>query len=191
MRKKRGLSVIALVLFISFFFVHADAQEIISPEKRVLIKELVGIMEIEKQFNHFKNTTFLQIEKNYAYILSQSIPEMGRSVKVSSDKLFESKNRFLKRFKELYSERINFDEIIEQVYHSLYNRYFTEKELSALIVFYKSPPGKKLLEVMPQLTYEAMQQSNELLNPQVMAIMQDILREEKKFLLKEESTRLE
>lgn len=39
----------------------------------------------------------------------------------------------------------------------IYNKYYTTDDLKGLIVFYKTPLGKKTIEVMPLLTQESMQ----------------------------------
>jgi len=46
--------------------------------------------------------------------------------------------------------------VIEMVI-PIYNRYFTEEEINALIAFYETPVGKKTISVMPQILSESMQ----------------------------------
>jgi hypothetical protein len=38
----------------------------------------------------------------------------------------------------------------------IYDKYYTETDIDQLIEFYKSPVGKKMIEVQPQLTQESM-----------------------------------
>ena len=38
----------------------------------------------------------------------------------------------------------------------LYSKYYNEKEINDLIVFYKTPTGKKMVETMPQVMNESM-----------------------------------
>ena len=49
----------------------------------------------------------------------------------------------------------NLDEIIER-FIPVYDKYFTEEDLTELITFYKSPVGKKLIKVTPQLMEDSM-----------------------------------
>ncbi len=57
--------------------------------------------------------------------------------------------------KEQLKKMLNIDGIIE-VLLPIYNKYFHIDELQDLVKFYKSPTGKKLVEVSPQLSNEAM-----------------------------------
>lgn len=46
---------------------------------------------------------------------------------------------------------------------TLYAQTYTEDELDAILVFYKSPAGRSMLEKMPQLTAQSMQLSQQRL----------------------------
>jgi hypothetical protein len=48
----------------------------------------------------------------------------------------------------------NLEEIVSEIL-PLYDRAFTQDELIALVSFYESPVGTKLMEVSPQLVQEA------------------------------------
>lgn len=50
------------------------------------------------------------------------------------------------------------DEIIKQLI-PIYDKYYTLEELKAIIDFYRSAPGKKLVEATPQIMKEALQVS--------------------------------
>ena len=50
------------------------------------------------------------------------------------------------------------DEIIDQLI-PLYDRYFTDADLTALIGFYGSPEGKKLVDTIPQLMRDSVEVS--------------------------------
>ena len=103
------------------------------------------------------------------------------------ERIVESQRRFSKRFRELYPQRVNLEQVMEQLYYPLYSKYFTEDELRDLVIFYKSPTGKKSIMVMPQLMQESMQKSSELLNPKLIQLVNEIMEEEKKRLEEEEA----
>ena len=98
--------------------------------------------------------------------------------------LIESQLRFSKRFRELYPKRVNMEQVIEEIYYPLYDKYFTENELKDIVVFYKSSTGKKFIEVTPQLFQESMRKSSELLNPKIIQLVNEIMQEEKERLSK-------
>ena len=50
------------------------------------------------------------------------------------------------------------DEIIERLL-PLYDKYFSEADLTAMIAFYSSPEGKKLVQTIPQLMRDSVEVS--------------------------------
>lgn len=179
---------VILSLLMSVFLIKANAQEMIAPQKRALIKELLEVTEAKKMSESITNMMLLQMESNYPEMMSQMLSETGvlqsKKEKERMNKLNESRLRFSRRFRELYSERVNLAGVIEEIYYPLYDRYFTEGELRDLIVFYKSTTGKKSIRVTPQLMQEVMQKSAELLNPKIVQLVNEILQEEKERLSK-------
>jgi hypothetical protein len=61
-----------------------------------------------------------------------------------------------------------------------YAKYFTETELADLVAFYRSPTGRKQIEVMPQLLQEQMQSGVQYLSPKIDEAMRDAMREQEK-----------
>lgn len=187
---RRVASIVVLSLVVLFsFLVRPIAQEEIAPEKKALIKELLELTEAKKMAENICNTMLLQQERDFPKMMSQMIAETGilkdRKQEELRKELIESRLRFSKRFRELYPQRINLEEVIEQIYYPLYDKYFTEEELRGLIKFYKSPTGRKTIKVMPHLIQESIQRSGELLTPKIMRLINEIWQEEKERLFKE------
>jgi hypothetical protein len=64
--------------------------------------------------------------------------------------------------------------VIDEMYNeasSLYARYFTPQEMDQLAAFYRTPTGQKALNVMPQLTAEAMKMAQRIVAPRVQAAL--------------------
>lgn len=160
----------------------ARAQEI-KPEKRVLIKELYLATRADKLADSFTNVLLTQMERDVPKMISET-PEMAdlinREREQAQKTIVETSGRVLRRFKELMPDRINFAEVMEQMFYPIYDRFFTEEELKDLVAFYKSPTGRKSIEVMPQLMQDAVQRSNKALNAKVMALLTEVMQEEKK-----------
>lgn len=53
-------------------------------------------------------------------------------------------------------QSINLNQLLSRLV-PVYNKYFTEEEIAALISFQKSPVGKKLVKVTPQLMQDSVQ----------------------------------
>ncbi|MEK6304184.1 MAG: DUF2059 domain-containing protein [Acidobacteriota bacterium] len=163
----------------------ANAQSEIKPEKRALIKELYLATKADKMAESFTNIILSQMERDLPKTLSE-FPEMTDLKRKDRDQaqkvLFETSARILARFKELIPERINFAEVMEQMFYPLYDKFFTEDELKDLVTFYKSPTGQKSIDVMPQLLQDAMQRASEALNAKVMRLVDEVLAEERQHL---------
>jgi hypothetical protein len=80
-------------------------------------------------------------------------------------KMKERGERFNSRFRERLSQRVNLGKLSEEVSVELYAKYFSESELRDLITFYKSPTGKKIMEITPVFMAESMAKADERLAP--------------------------
>lgn len=68
--------------------------------------------------------------------------------------------------------------MIEDVSYNLYDKYFTESEIRDLVMFYKSPTGRKTTAVTPDLFAESMSNTMTALKPKVAEIMSELMAEE-------------
>jgi uncharacterized protein len=65
----------------------------------------------------------------------------------------------------------------------VYQKHLSQTDVDAMVVFYQSPTGKKLMQEMPQITQEAMQVSYKRMEKQIDAVMQrveDLVKQEQK-----------
>ena len=76
-------------------------------------------------------------------------------------------------------ERLNFAAIIESVYPPLYDQYFSDEELEQMLAFYRTPVGRKAIEVMPSLMVEAAQGVDRAVRPIAVGLIQQIVAEER------------
>lgn len=184
MRNAIKLAGLSLLLFGSFCTA-AKAQDEIKPEKRALIKELYIATRADKLAESFTNVILTQMERDLPKMLSE-LPEImdlkSKEREQAQKTIAESSARVIGRFKELMPQRINFAEVMEQIFYPIYDKFFTDEELKDLVAFYKSPTGQKAIGVMPQLMQDAMQRSSQALNVKVMKLASDVLAEEREHL---------
>jgi hypothetical protein len=161
----------------------AKAQDEIKPAKRALIKELYMATRADKMAESFAKIILTQMERDLPKMISET-PEMAdlksRDRELVQRTIVETSTRVFKRFKELMPQRINFAEVMEQMFYPIYDKFFTEEELKDLVAFYKSTTGQKSIEVMPQLMQDAVQRSSQALNAKVMELVTEVMQEEKK-----------
>jgi hypothetical protein len=118
----------------------ARAEEV-SPGRRAAAKELVGVMDLEAQLLATLPLT--------ADIVIQSTPAMARYRDVINEwaKTYITWEKAEPRFIDIYATS------------------FSEAELRDLIVFYKTPTGKRSLAVMPQIMQQSMAVGREIATP--------------------------
>jgi uncharacterized protein len=166
----------------------AAAQETISAEKRALIKEMIMVTDVEKTGDLMLKAMIAQFENEAPERIAESVNARTDLTPQERQKLRQEMAveaaRFTKRFSELVREKLNWPQLMEQLMYPVVNKYYTEDDLKNMIAFYKSPTGRKVIEVMPQMMTDVMARSNEIVKPQFDKIAQQILDEERKRLRK-------
>ncbi len=152
----------------------------ISPEKRALAKEFVEVINVRKSARDIFQVMQDQMQKQMIETTWEMLSQMKEMKDLTEaerqdlrDKIRENAERNNKRFLDLLNQRIDFGQLTEDLSISLYGKYFSEKELKDLIVFYKSDTGKRSMEITPSLLAESMSQARERLTP----VIQDIIHE--------------
>jgi len=154
--------------------VSAQAAEI-SASKRTLIAEIISVTKADKQLESAMRSAFRQLDESYPQMVSDVI---GRSTsdltpaqkKSITAKLLAQHAQEATLADQLFRE-LNFREFIEKTYYPLYDKYFSEAELSDLLQFYKSPTGQKVNEVMPALFADSIKSAQTVLTPKITEII--------------------
>ncbi|HKX31208.1 MAG TPA: DUF2059 domain-containing protein [Blastocatellia bacterium] len=156
------------------------AQEPARP-KNELIKELLEVTGLGKQANLMLDTMFDNMGQQFPQMLemiAETDPgltmEQRQSLKAAGS---EKLDRFTKAFRDKVKQRVDFAKVLEELTFSIYGKYFTESEIKDLIVFYKSPTGKKMTTIMPQILAESMQQTSEKLTSTFTKLAIEVLKE--------------
>lgn len=156
-------------------------QEVAS-EKRELIRELLVVMEAGKTATAIMDSMTDQMQKdilarlNRATENDRSLTPAQRAARQRAST--ESAQRSADRFRELFKQRVNYGQLVEELSYEVYDKYLTADELRYLLTFYKSETGQKITRILPQITSESMMRFSERLTPVLEQIMQEILEEE-------------
>lgn len=150
-----------------------------SPKKLALIQRLLLITEQKKNAEQRLEAMLANMEETLPKVLANMIRDRTQ---LQGDELLNrittTTQRMVKRYRELLPSRVNIGEITEEISTNLYAKYYTEKELKDLIKFYQTPTGRKAIATLPQLTKEALAQSNDILLPEITQLLQEIMQEE-------------
>ena len=161
------------------------AQEI-PAEKKELIKELNVVTNFTKNAEAMRDSLSGEIQKSLIQAIVAAI-ERDRLLTNAQRaevqrKAAEAAQRSSRRFRELFSERVNYSQLLEEVSFEIYNKHYTTEELEDLVTFYKTPTGRKTIEIMPQIFAESMTKTSERLRPQIGPIVQQLIDEETKVI---------
>jgi hypothetical protein len=182
------LKIIFILAFMGcgFAAITAQAQEGIAPQKRELIREMLQITYAQVDVNQFLNSLLLQEEMAIPEHVAQEVekhkslsPEEREKMRVEWT---EKTVRVFARMREVLPQRINFAQELDKISYAMYDKYFTESDLRDMIAFYKSPAGKKTLEVMPKMMLDVMKQAQEVFMPRVKKTIDEVMAEEEKRL---------
>jgi hypothetical protein len=164
------------------------AQDTITPEKRALIKELFEVTGVTKNLDTMLDTISKQQEKDLPKSIAQSVARdrnlTPRERAELEEQVKQSSLRATQRMNEVF-RRIDYMQIFTDIAAPIFDKHFSESELKEWIAFYKSPVGKKSVELMPAMMMEMMPKMSEALFPKIQAEMDKIIEDEAKLLEQE------
>ena len=166
-----------------------DAQEVtITPEKRALIRELFEVTGLTKNMDAMLDAIGKQQERELPKSIAQTIAR-DRNLSMQEraaleEKLRQSSLRATRRMNEVFRQ-INYLQIFADIAEPIFDKHFTESELKEWVAFYKSPLGKKSVELMPIMMAEMMPKMSEALFPRIQAEMDKIIEDEAKLMEQE------
>lgn len=183
MRNKVFLPLAALL--IAFFgAATADAEVGRNKEpvkdKDALIRELIEVTQTKELSDTVLIGLLNEMEQNFDEMFINYLggeDAVDRFDPNVQKKIRESREYFMKRFEELFPARVRFGELVEEVSSKLYDRYFTTEEIKELLVFYKTPTGRKSLDVMPKLFHDCFTITNAVILREATALTEEIMAE--------------
>lgn len=132
------------------------------PATKEQIQRLFDVMDIRKQSHLMMESMQKQMQTMTAQMLKTRYPqitpaELARAAKISADSLKD----------------VPMDAMLDDMI-PIYQKYLTQTDVDAMIAFYSSPTGKKLMQEMPEITQEAMQVSYQRMQKQIDNAMQRV-----------------
>jgi uncharacterized protein len=133
-----------------------------SPATKEQIQKLFEVMQIRQQSHRMIDSLRQQMQAMSTQTIKARYPqitaaELARATKMSEESL-----------KDIPLEAI-LDDMIP-----IYQKHLTQTDVDAMIVFYSSPTGKKLMQELPAITQEAMQASYQRMQKQIDAVMKQV-----------------
>lgn len=175
----------ALFAFIlTLVCVAAKAQQTaVAPGKKAVIAEIIAATNADKKGEETMLAMFKQLETMYPQIIEGTIEKTlgnlpaAEKQKIKAEVLQKTAQTNAK-FVQRLQQRLNLREYVETAIYPLYDKFFTESELRELLAFYKTPIGRKLNDISPEMAVEGVRLAQELLVPKMMTIFDEIVQED-------------
>jgi hypothetical protein len=158
----------------------------VTESKQEMIRELLTIVGIvgmaEQMRDQHSVMELMQMQPSYHEMMEWATseqPDLSEEDRQLLLARLDDFDAFAERFRALFNERLNFSTIIETVYPPLYDRIFSEADLRQMVTFYRTPVGRKSIEVMPSLMQEAGAGIEEAVRPLSIGLIQEIVAEER------------
>jgi hypothetical protein len=183
MRTPRHSAAAAVALLCLSVSDGADAE--VSASKRLLIRELIELSVVAVSLKKVEQLFLAQIRYALDTVVDQVLtqePDLSSKQREALREELLDFEAFRSAFEERFSQRIVWEELLESVWVPLYDQHFEESELSVLVAFYRTPAGRKTLEVMPQLMREGLARTLPRLEPDVARLVGEILAERRRAL---------
>jgi hypothetical protein len=154
----------------------------ITPEKKALMKELLGLMKASDNSETIANQFMDQLQPAVASGISNHMrgwiqaqkwpPAEQKRMEALVD---ETVQRILTRIRAEVPKRVNFAELVEKVAVEVYNKHFTEAEVKDLIAFYKTSTAQKFARIQPQIVAELASRAGNAIVPDVTPLISEIV----------------
>lgn len=178
-------SIVATCSVLPWLVASAAAGEV--PEsKRALIRDLLEVSGGDLAGERVARAYLAQIRPAYPAMVEEVLSVEKNLDDGERERLrrgLSDFDRFAAAFQAAFASRVDLDEVFETVYVPLYNEHFDEDELRAILAFYRSDAGRKVVQVMPLLMQQGLEASRPLLDPRVLELVGQILAEEREQIL--------
>jgi len=190
--RKRFLPGLIALAFCLTTALPAYAQDPPMPEKKALIKELLGLTNASSNSEAIFNQLIEQIQEPLAGQASNMLREWIQAQKLAPAERTRmeaevpgSAQRIANHIRSELPKRISFGELAEKVGFEIYDKHFTESEVKDLIAFYKTPVAQKFIRIAPQFTIDMVQMIKNLMEPELdKLIIESFAAEQNKFIPK-------
>jgi uncharacterized protein len=140
--KRPALALLACLLFASISFAQQD--DVNAPASKADIQRYLDAMQTRDMMKNMMQVMTTQMHK----IVHEQMQKKQNLPADAEERLNKSTDDMLKAFP--------YDELIDAMI-PVYQKHLTKGDVDALVAFYSSPTGAKMLKEMPAMTAESMQ----------------------------------
>jgi uncharacterized protein len=159
-----------------------SSKKTILKSKKELISQLLEIAGGKQIYDQTQQIILSQQKQELPKILKQMIESYSSLTpsqkKDAYAKAIQNMSAALDELGQYLSAETTYQELLERVYYPIYDQYFTEADLRDLVAFYKTPIGKKLISISPQLSATSQKLTFEVIMPRLSEIIGRMIQKE-------------
>jgi hypothetical protein len=178
----RILTITLTLCFVALVGTQANAQQAISPQKEVLIKELLTLTGGKEEADKAASIMLAFQQEQTAKMIAEVFADdktMSPETKTELQTMMsETTASLTKRMEEFFRTELDINKAIEEVTLPFYNKNFTEAELQQMVAFYRTPAAQKSIKLTPELMMETMRLFSEKLMPKMTEFIKKATQEE-------------
>lgn len=162
---RRFVVVLLMVLFVASSGARAD-----DASKRAKAEELFTLLHMDQLMDQLTKSVMQQVQT-----MTQSMPGADQATPEQKKLVADFQQRVL----DLVNRRLGW-KALEPDFINLYATTYTEEDLDAIIAFYKSPAGQKMLEKTPELMTKSTQLTQQRMRevqPEFNQMIQDFMKQ--------------
>ena len=160
-----------------------SAQTTVAPEKQAAIKELVSLINGDNNIEEMMKAMVPQMQAQADATMKASLDAQtgltAAEKQALADSIGAESKYSVKRLMDRMMQKLNYNELINEIAYSVYDKYFTLEELKDLTAFYKSPTGQKSLKLMTPIMTDTMTATHERVMPKMMIVIKEMMDEDK------------
>lgn len=163
---------------------HAGAE--IAAGKRALIVELVELSVGPESSKPIVRQFLRELQPHYGALVQevlQSEQDLEPEQRAALEQQLSDFDAFARAFVARFEQQVDLGGVLLEAYLPLYDRHFDEPELEAIVGFYRSPAGRKMIRVLPLLLQEGASSTMELIQPRLMRVVGQVLAERRQELV--------
>ena len=152
------------------------------------LKELFELNGIKSNYVEMNNVIINQMQAGFFQAIDQNIDAASYTEEQRQQISEILKDRFsemVKSYEGFVSESLPYEKVENEIYLPLYKETYTESEINELLVFYKSPVGKKTVEVAQKISQQAAEKSAENYNEMIINFVKKEIEENVEVVRKE------
>ena len=126
------------------------------------LNELFELTGVRNYYVNLNNILINQMQSGYFQAADQTIDSTGFTEEQKKQAGEILRNRFggmVRNYQEFVQKSMSYDKVTREVYIPLYKEIYSEREIDELLKFYKSPIGKKTIEVSKSISEQSSKRS--------------------------------